>query len=336
MEKPKKKSLPRVLTSEIDRRGRLANLKVLVADRNHRTASLVQRVLFSFGFRNLDVTTSGESALTLLRSRSYDILITEWNMAPVNGIELVKAIRAAKDDNRLARDLPILMLTAQADKESIIIARDAGITEFVAKPFSAKTMSTRIIQIIDTPRAFVESEGYTGPCRRRRGEPPPGVADRRIRNNAVAPESSLQDQLDDATAADILNTHVVEEAQTDLLKVEDEFIAWARDDIEQLEKAYLTLTQKPDDSAAYENMRNITYTIKSQAGIFGYMLGTEAASLLVDYLASHKQFSGANLMVLRKFIDAISTIFRQGIKDNGHAVAAETIIALKKLTQKLG
>lgn len=334
----KKNSTVKVKFSEADRRERLAKLNVLVADRDFRTASLVQRILFSFGFRNLDVTTNGESALALLRSRPYNILITEWNMVPVDGVALVKAIRTAKEDARIPRDIPILMLTAKSDKESVLTARDAGITEFVAKPFSAKTISNRIIQIIDNPRAFIESKAYVGPDRRRRGEPPPGVEDRRGKGKSkVSPaNSSLQKQLGSFSAAEIINDLAVAQAQAELLKAENDFIDWAREDIMQLEKAYKAIKLHPSDKDARQELLDAAYAIKSQAGIFGYPLGTEVAGLMVEYLSSRRKYNSDNLIVLGKHIDTIGVIFKQKIKESGQGIAMDMLHSLKKLILKLG
>lgn len=335
----KSKTLPTVQYSETNRRERLSKLSVLVADRDHRTASLVQRILFSFGFRHMDTTTNGESALVLLRARPYDIIITEWNMAPVDGVQLVKAIRGAKDDARIRRDTPIIMLTAKADKDSVIVARDAGITEFVAKPFSAKTISNRIIQIIDNPRSFVESKDYAGPDRRRRGEPPEGEQERRGRGEQgkfLPANQDLQKQLGNFTAADILNDMAVAEAQADLLKAENDFIDWARADIARLEKAFSSIRGKPGNKDAHRALSDAAYAIKSQAGIFGYPLGTEVAALLVEYLQTRPTFSTDNLTVIGKHIDTIGVIFKEKIKESGQGIAMDMLHSLKKLIEKLG
>lgn len=319
-------------------RARLAKLNVLVADRDHRTASLVQRILFSFGFRNMDVTTSGDSMLALLRSRPYNILILELNMEPVDGLTLVKTIRTAKDDARIPNHIPILMLTAKSDKESVLAARDAGITEFVAKPFSAKTISNRIIQIIDNPRAFIESATYTGPDRRRRGEPPPGVEDRRGsgKGKFTPADERLKKELGDVSASDILNELVVAEAQTELLRAEDDFIGWAREYIEELESAFKDLQRHPSSKPARQQMINTAYAIKSQAGVFGYTLGSEVAGLLFDYLSSHRHYTPNSLLVISKHIDTIRITFHEKIKANGQAIASEMIANLKKLIFKIG
>jgi two-component system chemotaxis response regulator CheY len=237
------------LRAEREKRARLANVRVLVADRDYRTASLLHRILTSFGFRHLDLTTNGESALALLRSRPFDLIITEWNMEPVDGLELVKAIRAAKDDERIRRDIPIVMLTARSEIDKVQAARDAGITEFVVKPFTAKTISHRLIQVIDAPRAFVEAGTYVGPCRRRREAPPP-TGDRRgarkpfDRNNRPAriipPNKELRDLLG-GSASDILNETVISDAHAEMMDAEDDYIEWAKGDMLTLESAFTAI-----------------------------------------------------------------------------------------------
>lgn len=321
-----------------DMRSRLATLRVLVADRDQRTASLLQRILFSFGFRVMDVTTSGEMAIVLLKSRHYDILITEWNMVPVDGITLVRTIRNAQDDKRIPRDIPILMLTGRSDKHSVLEARDAGITEFVSKPFSAKVISDHIIRIIDNPRAFIVSDGYVGPDRRRRGSPPPGLIDRRSagKANEAPTNDTLRELLGEVTAADIIDDLAINAAKVNLARAENEFIDWAREDVEKLQRAYARLQAVPDDAHALQELVDAAYDIRSQAGIFGYALGSEVAGLLVDYLELRKNFSADFLVVIGKHIETINVIFREKIKENGQDIAQEMIRSLRKLISKLG
>ena len=142
----------------VDRRIRLSRIRVLVADRDPRTASLVRRVLYNFGFRLTDVARDGQQAIDMLSLAHYDMLITEYDLDYNDGPELVRRIRKWSKDDTISRDMPIIMLTARAELPNVEICRDSGINEFVRKPFNAKTLSQRIIQVIDSPRAFVTSE----------------------------------------------------------------------------------------------------------------------------------------------------------------------------------
>ena len=103
-----------------------------------------------------------------------------------------------------------------------------------------------------------------------------------------------------------------------------------------LQQAFEKLSKQPNDEKALGAMSDAAYTIHSQAGIFGYLLGSEVAALLIEYLRNHRSFSADNLLVISKHIDAIATIFKQKIKDSGQGIAMDIVHSLKKLTQKLG
>lgn len=324
-------------------RARLATVRVLLADRDYRTANLVQRILFSFGLRNIESTTNGETALALLRSHPFDFIITEWNMSPFDGITLVKTIRTAKDDLRIRRNIPIIMLTAQSELENVQIARDAGITEFVAKPFSAATISNRIVQIIDNPRAFVESSGYVGPCRRRRGAPPPGMVDRRGSGdkNALSgekvtpPDYALREQLGIASAREIINPESIAVAQQALLESRGDYVDWARRDIETLKTAFAQLKIAPQDTSAQQTLLASAYAIQSQAGIFDYVLGTKIAKQLSEYVSNHLPPNNNHLLVIEKYIEAVQVTFNYNIELHGQSIAKDLIESLEQLVAKL-
>lgn len=329
-----------------DQRYKFAKLQILLVDSDVRAAQLVKTILMSFGIRKIDLVFSGEEALQALRTRRVDLLITERVLEPTSGLALVKAIRGAKGDRLLRHDMPIIMLTAHSAIDEVKAARDVGITEFVAKPFSARTISNRLIEIIDNPRVFVEAPGYTGPSRRRRGAPPPGVEDRRLppekrlrpdggpKVTITKPNQTLLEMVDSVRAADILTEDIISEAQMELMKSENLFIDWVKDDIARLEEAYTLLAQNIIDSSARANLLKTAYTIKSQAGIFGYELGTTVSDLLITYLSQHKPMTENTLMVIRKHIDTVSAIFTQKVKDSHSDVGMALIDSLSKLTAK--
>ncbi len=346
--KPLSKPIDRL--TDADKRKRFENVRVLLADHDMRTATLVQGILFSFGFRDINCVTSGHDVLRQLATKPFDLIITEYSMAEVDGITMVRAIRTAKDGKRIRRDIPIIMLTARAEMENIQAARDAGINEFIVKPFSAKTISDRIITVIDNPRSFVDAPGFSGPCRRRKGAAPPGVADRRVprgKKPATAatgketpvispPNYAIREQLGDVSARDILTEMVIAEAQAQLLASENDFISWARDDIAKLEIAFKTLEQDPGNLFAAADLHQSAYRIQSRAGIFGYDMGTEVATLLVNYLTNHPRVTDNDLLIIRKHIDVVTVIFNQGVKTSGSQIGEELMGSLKKLIAKLG
>lgn len=324
--------------SMIDLGARLGKVKVLVVDRDARTASLVTSVLRAFGFTLIEVATDAAAVLAAMQKKSYDLIITEWHLASENGVQLVRAVRASPKNLTMRRDVPIIMLTAQSGIPSVKAARDSGITEFLAKPFSAKTLAARLIQVIDKPRNFIDAPGYVGPCRRRRGDPP-GEEERRDRPKThvvLPPNIDLAELLGEIKAADIFTEQLVQQAQEELQMQEAVFITWANDDIMELQRAFKLLDRDVQDLAARERMVQAAYGIKSQAGMFGYDLGTQVAGSLVEYLERHEQLDREQLTVLRKHIDTMAVIFQQKIKDAGREVGADLLDSLQKLVAKLG
>lgn len=343
-----------------DKRARLKGVRVLIADSDVRTAELVRRVLYSFGFRHIFIADNGVDALYMVRAKKADLIITESRMERRDGVALVKLIRGIRDDPHLRRDVPIIMLTADAELPDVRAARDAGITEFLVKPFTAKTLSNRIIQVIDHPRIFVESANFVGPCRRRKR--PAAEGDERRRSpevkeadnvlfagvpgitqietlaeaNIYAPNYAIRAQLGTESMEDILNPSIIAGAQDSLMEAESEYVSWARDDIAKLEIAYKELVERPGDPMAHHLIVTSAYSIKAQAGIFGYGLGSDIGKQLLEYLQQNPVMDANRLLVVRKHIDTINVVFTQKIKDSGQLIARELMKGLHDLIHKIG
>jgi hypothetical protein len=106
--------------------------------------------------------------------------------------------------------------------------------------------------------------------------------------------------------------------------------------VARLEVAFKTLLHDPGDVFAGAALQESAYRIQSRAGIFGYDLGTEVASLIVNYLDHHPHLNDNDLLILRKHIDVVTVIFNQGIKSSGSSIGQDMIGSLKKLIVKLG
>lgn len=329
-----------------DARFKLAKLQVLIADSDARYAQLVKSILHAFGIKKIELVSSGQAALSALRTKRVDMLITEWVMEPMGGLELVKAIRSAKQERLLRYDMPIVMLTANSAREHVRTARDSGISEFVAKPFSAKTLSARLIEVIDRPREYVESPAFCGPSRRRRGAPPIGIEERRMTRDQrlqtdmatkvtiSKPSTALKDLIDGFRASDIITTDVIEEAQMEIMKVEGEFVAWVKDDVAKLETAYAAIVKNLHDADARIQLIQAAYTIKGQSGVFGYELGTHVSDLLITFVTEHAELSDNNLIVIRKHIDTMAVIFTQQVKELNSELGKSLMQSLTKLVVK--
>ena len=120
-----------------------ANKSVLVVDDFKMTIRIVHNLLRQIGFSDLDEAANGAEALGKLRSKSYDLIISDWNMEPMTGIELLRAVRA---DRTLAQT-PFIMITAESKTENVIAAKPAGANNFIVKPFSAEKLGDKVSAI---------------------------------------------------------------------------------------------------------------------------------------------------------------------------------------------
>ena len=121
------------------------NMKILVVDDFSTMRRIIKNLLRDLGFTNTEEADDGTTALPMLQSKKYDFLVTDWNMPGMQGIDLLKAVRA---DEKLA-SLPVLMVTAEAKKEQIVEAAQAGVNGYVVKPFTAATLKEKIDKIFE-------------------------------------------------------------------------------------------------------------------------------------------------------------------------------------------
>jgi two-component system chemotaxis response regulator CheY len=122
------------------------NLKFLVVDDFSTMRRIVKNLLQELGYHNVQEADDGATALPMLKADSFDILITDWNMPSMPGLALLKAVRA---DPKLAK-LPVLMVTAEAKREQIVEAAQAGVNGYVIKPFTAQTLSEKLGKILQS------------------------------------------------------------------------------------------------------------------------------------------------------------------------------------------
>ena len=120
------------------------NMKVLVVDDFATMRRIITNVLKQLGYENIFEAEDGTKALQILETEKIDFVITDWNMPQMSGLDLLKAIRASEDK----KDIPVLMVTAEAMQENIIKAAQAGVNNYIIKPFDAKTLAEKIQKIL--------------------------------------------------------------------------------------------------------------------------------------------------------------------------------------------
>lgn len=119
------------------------NMKILVVDDFSTMRRIVKNILRQLGFNNILEADDGSTGLDILQKEKIDLIISDWNMPKMTGLELLKTVRS---DDAL-RDIPFLMVTAEAQQENIIEAVKSGVNNYIVKPFTAETLGKKIEQI---------------------------------------------------------------------------------------------------------------------------------------------------------------------------------------------
>jgi two-component system chemotaxis response regulator CheY len=120
-------------------------MKILVVDDFSTMRRIIKNLLKDLGFANIQEADDGNTALPMLQQGDFDFVVTDWNMPGMQGIDLLRAIRA--DAN--LKHIPVLMVTAEAKKEQIIAAAQAGVNGYVIKPFTAATLKEKLAKIFE-------------------------------------------------------------------------------------------------------------------------------------------------------------------------------------------
>lgn len=185
----------------------LKDTSILVIDSDAGIASLMKDVLSKIGFGKVFTAFDGFEGVSKIKEEHVDFIITDWELRPrpdklelipqnatittrygqfppINGASFVKSLRhSPKSPNPF---VPVIMMVSKAMSNLVMFARDAGVNEIMLKPIVAEDLCDRIVRIIDSPRAFVTSNEYKGPCRRRKDSgAPDGAGDRRKLNIQV-------------------------------------------------------------------------------------------------------------------------------------------------------
>ena len=116
------------------------NTNVLIVDDYRTMLRIIRNLLKQLDFNNVDEATDGQEALAKLRAGNFGLVISDWNMAPMTGLDLLKEVRA---DARL-KNLPFIMITAESKTENVIAAKKAGVNNYIVKPFNAPTLKSKI------------------------------------------------------------------------------------------------------------------------------------------------------------------------------------------------
>jgi len=120
------------------------NINVLIVDDYRTMLRIIRNLLKQLDFNNVDEATDGQEALGKLRAGNFGLVISDWNMAPMTGLDLLKEVRA---DARL-KNTPFIMITAESKTENVVAAKQAGVSNYIVKPFNAETLREKIEKVL--------------------------------------------------------------------------------------------------------------------------------------------------------------------------------------------
>ncbi len=226
-----------------------ANKRILLVDDHTHIRAIFTSILNGLGMFRLSTADRSDRALSTLEAEPIDLVITDFNMPGLSGIGLAQRIRQEirSKNPRFNPSIPIIMITSFGTKKCLMAARDAGVDEFLAKPFTTLAVAERIDSAINMQRSFIVSDNYIGPCRRRKVDPIlSGLKRREADRIAILNEFAVERNLiqDDAQILiDLAGNDLIEETSTeDIAWIGETTAAHAqkiRDDL--LERAAMSL-----------------------------------------------------------------------------------------------
>lgn len=120
------------------------NINVLIVDDYRTMLRIIRNLLKQLDFNNVDEATDGQEALAKLRAGNFGLVISDWNMAPMTGLQLLQEVRA---DSKL-KQMPFIMVTAESKAENVVAAKAAGVSNYIVKPFNAETLKDKIEKVL--------------------------------------------------------------------------------------------------------------------------------------------------------------------------------------------
>ena len=355
------------------------NIAILVVDDNAFMRNLIVSTLRALGMTNL-VAKSGaaEAIQALSESRrnpgaagfgTIDIILSDFVMEEVDGALFLRWIRTSKQAPD--RFVPFLMCSGAADQQAVEASRDAGVSEFLAKPFSAKSMGDRILEVIKNPRQYVLAPGYFGPDRRRQDRPAtwnleddysqPGKNRRAtkaseiqviharsnirtLRNDVRAvyfrPANRLRDKLGpNALRGQIdFDPLVIQAAEARIHEMVGDYAVWVKKYLDTMGRSYKALCQHADDPKTHMvTINQIAHELRGQGGIFDYPLLTSfGRSLYHATLDSRGEITENRLKLIEAHIDALRVVFNKRVHGGGGTVGAELLKDIERAVKKYG
>lgn len=344
------------------------NLEVLnlaLIEDNGYVRHTLEDALRSFRIRRITSAANGAEAIEYLKSLQEpdragqipDLVIADLFMTPVNGLLLLRWLRTAKESPN--RFIPFLMLSGAADRDYVHAARDAGATEFLAKPFSAGSVYRHLLEIIDFPRQFVMSRSYFGPDRRRRMMGFGGPDQRKTQEADITvvysqskvdkPKrpsdvwyfrlpNALRDKVGGlgTTETGECPLDLVAEAEASLERTALDFTNWALGYLGRLSQLCEEALQGSGRRKKhFDEIHLVALELRGQGGTFGYPLVSVFAKMLFDLTGEGCREDDNAVEIVKAHIDAMRAVLRERIAGDGGQVGRELLKSLQAGVDRL-
>lgn len=344
------------------------NLEVLnlaLVEDNGYVRHTLEDLLRSFKIRRITSAANGAEAIEKFKqlqdpSRAGqipDLVIADLFMAPVSGLLLLRWLRTAKESPN--RFVPFLMLSGAADREYVQAARDAGATEFLAKPFSADSVYRHLLEIIDFPRQVIMSRNYFGPDRRRRAMAFGGPDQRQTRQEDVTIVYSqskvdkprqpsavwyfrlpngLRDKVGGLGSSESgeFPAHLIAEAEEKLQRTALDFTEWALGYLGRLSRlCAVALQDSGRRKRHFEEIHLVALELRGQGGTFGYPLVSIFAKMLFDMTGEGCREDDNAVEIVKAHVDAMRAVLREKIAGDGGQIGRDLLMSLQAAIDRL-
>lgn len=344
----------------------LERLSLMIVEDNAFMGRLLARTIRAMGIRQIEIVENGKAAVEKFDMiqkdpvkaglQGVDIVMTDMFMPTVDGNLLLRWLRTSKQSPD--RFMPVIMISGAADPANVRQARDGGVTEFLAKPFSAKTVSDRILKVIDRTRPFIMTQDFFGPDRRRSRkqvakerrvmkeseieEVHGSTSAKTLRGDAKVIRFVLPNRLREKVGAFgpdaviALDPSVLEAAEEQIQSMAGDYASWVEESILRLVDLQTTLAladNNPKDILGEIN--SIAHELRGQGGIFGYPLVTHCGKSLYEATSgSNYEINENRLTLIGAHVDAIRTVFRNKIAGDGGEVGVMLLGELESAVKK--
>lgn len=348
----------------------LERLSLLVVDDSSFVRMMMAEILRALKVGRVVLASDGSEAIGILKQAtknkaaagvlSFDIILSDFVMSPINGAMLLRWVRQHEESPD--RFVPFVMVSGAADSDKVRESRDLGVTEFLAKPFSVKSVAEHILAAIDAPRQFVFSSDYFGPDRRRQKRPWNGKERRIISADqieVVHSGSRLKGSTNKGAKVFIfklpnrlrekiagigksgpleLDIELLKEAEQQLDRMESDYADWVRGSLKQLMDLYDVLVVADDmrkRANVVANINRLAHDLRGQGSTFGYPLITVFGRSLHDCTANVADVTAQLIEFIKAHLDGINAVIREKVKGSGGTMGNDLVASLETAREKL-